>query len=49
MVRTEVALMEVSLVGLSAYAGASVAGVRSQSSLVISRSVAQARIALFDW
>lgn len=48
MVRTEVALMEVSLVGLPAYAGATVAGVRSQS-LVIPRSVAHARIALMDW
>lgn len=48
VVRTEVALMEVSLVGLPAYAGAAIAGVRSQS-LVIPRSVAQARLSLLDW
>ncbi|MEZ0341530.1 HK97 family phage prohead protease [Mycobacterium sp. pV006] len=48
VVRTEVALMEVSLVGLPAYAGAAVAGVRSQS-LVIPRSVAEARLSLLDW
>lgn len=48
VVRTEAALMEVSLVGLPAYAGAAIAGVRSQS-LVIPRSVAQARLALLDW
>lgn len=48
-VRTEAALMEVSLVGMPAYAGAVVAGVRSQS-LFIPRSVAEARLALaFDW
>lgn len=49
VVRTEAALMEVSLVGLPAYPGASVAGVRSPQSLVISRSVAEARLALLDW
>lgn len=48
VVRTEIALMEVSLVGMPAYAGATVAGVRSQP-LVIPRSVAQARLALLDW
>ena len=42
-VRDEAALMEVSLVGLPAYAGAAIAGVRSQS-LHIPRSVAQARL-----
>lgn len=47
VVRTEAALMEVSLVGLPAYAGAAVAGVRSQ--LVIPRSVAAARLSLLDW
>ncbi|MDQ1304718.1 MAG: uncharacterized protein QG671_545 [Actinomycetota bacterium] len=49
-VRTEAALMEVSLVGLPAYAGAEIAGVRSQQSpLFIPRSVAQARLATLDW
>lgn len=48
MVRTEAALMEVSLVGLPAYLGATVAGVRSQS-LVIPRGLAQARLSLMDW
>ena len=47
-VRTEAALMEVSLVGLPAYPGALVAGVRSQS-LHIPRAVAQARLTLMDW
>ncbi len=50
VVRTEAALMEVSLVGMPAYAGAAIAGVRSQQSpLTIPRSVAVARLALFDW
>ncbi|WP_205877538.1 HK97 family phage prohead protease [Mycobacterium camsae] len=47
VVRTEAALMEVSLVGLPAYAGASVGGVRSQ--LVIPRAVAAAHLSLMDW
>ncbi|TPW98034.1 HK97 family phage prohead protease [Mycolicibacterium fortuitum] len=48
VVRTEIALMEVSLVGIPAYAGATVTGVRSQP-LVVPRSVAQARLSLLDW
>lgn len=48
-VRTEVALIEVSLVGLPAYPGAEIAGVRSPQPLVIPRSVARARVALLDW
>lgn len=48
VVRIEAALMEVSLVGMPAYAGAAVAGVRSQQ-LVIPRSVAEARLSLLDW
>lgn len=47
MVRTEVALMEVSLVGLPAYVGAAIAGVRSQS-LVIPRATAERRLRLLD-
>ena len=47
-VRDEAALMEVSLVGLPAYAGAAIAGVRSQS-LHIPRAVAQARLTLMNW
>lgn len=49
VVRIEAALMEVSLVGLPAYAGAAVAGVRSPQSLVIPRAVAEARRSLMDW
>jgi len=49
VVRTEAALREVSLVGLPAYPGAMVAGVRSTTPLVIPRSVAQARLDLLDW
>jgi HK97 family phage prohead protease len=48
-VRTEVALIEVSLVGLPAYEGALVGGVRSPQPLVIPRAVAQARRSLMDW
>lgn len=48
VVRTEAALMEVSLVGLPAYAGAAIAGVRSQPSLVIPYSVAMRRMKLLD-
>lgn len=47
-VRTEAALLEVSLVGVPAYQGAEVAGVRSQQ-LVIPRGVARARLSLMDW
>lgn len=47
-VRTEAALYEVSLVGIPAYSGAQVAGVRA-AQLVIPRSVALARVQLFDW
>jgi HK97 family phage prohead protease len=46
-VRTEAALMEVSLVGIGAYSGATVAGVRSQ--FVIPRGLAEARLSLLDW
>lgn len=50
VVRTEAALMEVSLVGMPAYAGAAVAGVRSATdSLILPRAIAQARLALMDW
>lgn len=50
LVRTELALREVSLTAMPAYEGAVVAGVRSDAKpLVISRSVALARIALLDW
>ena len=48
-VRTEIALIEVSLVGLPAYEGALVGGVRSPQPLVIPRSLAQARRSLMDW
>jgi HK97 family phage prohead protease len=48
MVRTEVALMEVSLVGLPAYAGASVGGVRSLQQLIIPADVAARRLAALD-
>ncbi len=47
VVRVEAALLEVSLVGVPAYAGATVAGVRSQ--LVIPRAVAAAKLTLMDW
>jgi uncharacterized protein len=46
-VRTEVALIEVSLVGMPAYEGALVGGVRSQS-LVIPRAVAERRLRLLE-
>jgi HK97 family phage prohead protease len=46
VVRTEAALMEVSLVGLPAYPGAEIAGVRSQ--LVIPLAVAERRLRLLD-
>ncbi|GLE53736.1 prophage protease [Mycobacterium montefiorense] len=46
VVRTEVALMEVSLVALPAYEGATVAGVRSQ--LIIPRGVAERRLRLLE-
>lgn len=50
VVRTEVALREVSVTCTPAYSGAVIAGVRSESnSLVIPRSVAEARLALMDW
>lgn len=47
VVRTEAALLEVSLVGVPAYPGAAIAGVRSQ--LVIPRAVAAAKLTLMDW
>ncbi len=48
LVRVEAALNEVSLVGLPAYAGAAVAGVRSQQPF-IPRAVAEARLLLMNW
>jgi HK97 family phage prohead protease len=45
-VRTEVALIEVSLVGVPAYIGAAVAGVRSASSSPVSVDVARRRLDL---
>ena len=47
-VRTEVALMEVSLTALPAYDGAEIAGVRTKQ-LIIPRAVAQARLSILDW
>lgn len=50
LVRTECAIREVSLVGIPAYEGASVAGIRaSQPQPHISRVVAEARLYLIDW
>ena len=50
LVRTECAIREVSLVGMPAYEGASVAGIRaSQPQPHISRVVAEARLYLIDW
>jgi HK97 family phage prohead protease len=49
-VHLEAGLREVSAVNWPAYAGAAIAGVRSESeSLHISRAVAQARLSLLDW
>lgn len=48
-IHLEAMLREVSAVTFPAYQGAAIAGVRSQSSLVVPRSVAQARLSLFDW
>ena len=49
-VHVEAGLREVSAVNWPAYAGAEIAGVRSQQSpLFIPRSVAQARLATLDW
>ena len=48
VVREEAALREVSAVNFPAYEGALIGGVRSQTT-VIPRSVAQARLAVFDW
>ena len=47
LVRVEASLREISLTAMPAYSGAAVAGVRSQ--LVISRSLAQARLRVLDW
>ncbi len=49
VVRVEAALLEVSLTGIPAYPGAQIAGVRAESLAVISRSLAEARLALLDW
>jgi HK97 family phage prohead protease len=46
-VRTEVALMEVSLVGLPAYEGATIVGVRSNQ-FVIPKAAAERRLRLLD-
>lgn len=48
VVRVEAALLEVSLTGIPAYPGAEIAGVRSESALVIPRSVAMATLKLLD-
>ena len=49
LVRTEAALLEVSLTGLPSYPGATVVGVRSHhDGLVITRSIASARLRLLD-
>ncbi|MGV7258236.1 HK97 family phage prohead protease [Mycobacterium kansasii] len=48
LVRTEASLREVSVVNEPAYAGAAIQGVRSES-LVIPRSIAEARLSLLDW
>jgi len=48
-IHTEAGLREVSAVNWPAYTGAAIAGVRSRQSLIIPRSVAQARLALLDW
>lgn len=48
VVRTEAALHEVSLVTFPAYTDALVGGVRSQSQLVIPRSVAERRLRLLE-
>ncbi|AKN17475.1 phiRv2 phage protease [Mycobacterium haemophilum DSM 44634] len=48
VVRVEAALLEVSLTGVPAYPGAEIAGIRSKS-LVIPRSIAEARLSLMDW
>lgn len=47
-IHLESSLHEVSAVNWPAYAGAKIAGVRSQS-LVIPRSIAEARLSLLDW
>ncbi|SGM03048.1 HK97 family phage prohead protease [Mycobacterium tuberculosis] len=49
LVRVEAALLEVSLTGVPAYLGAQIAGVRAESLAVVSRSLAEARLALMDW
>ncbi|CKP59480.1 phiRv2 phage protease [Mycobacterium tuberculosis] len=49
IVRVEAALLEVSLTGVPAYLGAQIAGVRAESLAVVSRSLAEARLALMDW
>ncbi|GAS87540.1 HK97 family phage prohead protease [Mycolicibacterium brisbanense] len=48
-IHLEAGLREVSAVTWPAYPGAQIAGVRSQSSVVIPRSVAEARLSLLDW
>ncbi|OBI90030.1 HK97 family phage prohead protease [Mycobacterium asiaticum] len=48
VVRVEAALLEVSLTGIPAYPGAEIAGVRTQSTLVIPRAVAERRLRLLD-
>jgi HK97 family phage prohead protease len=48
VVRTEAALMEVSLVGLPTYSGAAIAGVRSKEPPFIAKTVAAARLRLLN-
>lgn len=48
LVRTEVALNEISVTPFPAYSGAAIGGVRSND-LIIPRTVAEARLSTFDW
>lgn len=48
LVRTEVALNEISVTPFPAYSDAAIGGVRT-SNLIIPRSVAQARLNILDW
>ncbi|VBA60498.1 HK97 family phage prohead protease [Mycobacterium attenuatum] len=51
LVRAEAKLREISLVSMPAYEGALVGGIRAAQpqQLVIPRSIAEARLSLFDW
>lgn len=48
LVRTEVALREISVTPFPAYSAAAIGGVRSND-LIIPRTVAEARLSTFDW